>query len=44
LNGHSAARASAETLEQGRENDQLTFIPFDAMKVREALEKDHAGA
>jgi hypothetical protein len=44
LNGYSAARASAETLEQGREHDQLTFIPSDAMKVREALEKDDACA
>jgi hypothetical protein len=44
FNGNSAARASAETLEQGREHDQLTLTPSDAMKVREALEKDHAGA
>jgi hypothetical protein len=44
LNGHGAARASAETLEQGRENHQVTFIPSDAMKVREALEKHNAGA
>lgn len=42
LNGHSAARAPAEALEQGREHDQLTFIPCDAMKVREALEKNNA--
>ena len=44
LNGHSAARASAEALEKRREHDQLTFIASEAMKVREAFEKDNACA
>ena len=44
LNGHSAARASAESLEKRGEHDQLTFIPSEAMKVREAFEKDNACA
>jgi hypothetical protein len=44
LKGYSAARASAETLEQGREHNQLTFIPSDVMKIREAFEKHDACA
>ena len=42
MNGHSAARASAEALEKRREHDQLTFIASEAMKVREAFEKHNA--
>jgi hypothetical protein len=44
LNGHGATRTSAQTFEERREHDQLTYVLSQTIEVCEALEKDNASA